>query len=95
MVLIVRTDVTIGVFDLNRCCDRCSRLQPTIGVVDLWPCYQRYYRYSQFLTPFYLLMLIVRSNSRMLVVFFHKTVSSRLKGKSELGTIKIVSVSNW
>ena len=40
-------------------------------------------------------MLIVRSNSMMLAVLINKPFSSRLKGKSELGTINIVDVSNW
>ena len=46
----------------------------TIGVLDLCTCYRRYDWYYQFVAPFYLLMLMVRSNSRMLVVFIHKTV---------------------
>ena len=70
-VWLIWTDVTIGVLDFNRRYDRCTRLQPTIGVIDLLLCYGRYDRYSHYLAPFYPLMLIVRSNSRMLVVIIH------------------------
>ena len=73
-VWLIWNNVTIGVLDFNRRYNQCSRLQPTIDVIDLCPCYRRYDRYSRFVTPFYLLILIVRSKYRMLVVFIHNTI---------------------
>ena len=64
------TNVTIGLLSSNRGYDRCSQLEPkllsvfsicgpftdvTISVLSFWP-------------PFYILMLIFRSISRMVVV---------------------------
>ena len=59
------TDITIGVLDLNRCYDRCYQLMALLLTLKL---------VFSVCGPLYLLILIVCSNSRMLVVFIHKTV---------------------